>query len=211
VIALCAAVTAVCCWPLAVVAGTVEPAASRGPDRTAAPVGWPAAGCAVALCLGALATIRLGATPPLPVALATIAAGTALAISDLRARRLPDLLISPILLVWSVTAATAVALHLPDSLTALIRAILTGAAIAGAAVLLAVARSGIGAGDIKLAAILSAVTAWLGLHHLAVFVLAGVGLTLATALIALIGTRSLRATIPAGPALCAAAVIAYLT
>lgn len=209
-IVLCAAVTAVCCCPLAVVAGTVEPAATRGPDRAAAPVGWSAAGCAVALCLGALATIRLGATPPLPVALATIAAGTALAISDLRARRLPDLLMAPIFLVWSVTTAATVALHLPDALTALTRAILTGAAIAGAAVLLAVACSGIGAGDIKLAAVLSTTTAWLGLAHLGVFVLAAVGLTLATALIALIGTRSLRATIPAGPALCAGAVIAYL-
>lgn len=206
-----AVVTAVCCWPLTVHAATVTPTASPAPKRpplTATTLS--VAGAAAALCVAAVATARLGLVPPLPVALATIAAGTALTISDLRARRLPDWLIAPILIVWMATATATVVLRMPDALTALVRALIAAAAVSVAVLSLALIRSGFGLGDVKLSGVLAAVTAWAGIEHLIMLIAAFAGLSLIAATLTWARTRNLHTTIPAGPALCAAAVIAIL-
>ncbi|GIL32066.1 prepilin peptidase [Actinocatenispora comari] len=210
-IVVCAAITAACCLPLTVIASTVAPTASPASDGHGLRTIGMLTGCfAAALCLGATAAARLGLRPALPVTIATIAAGTALTVTDLRARRLPDLLIAPIPIVWAATAVATIATHTADATAAVLQAIITGATIAVLSLLLALARAGIGAGDIKLVAVLATVTAWSGLQHLAMFLTLAAGLALLPAVTKLIHTRNLRATIPAGPTLCAAAVIAQL-
>jgi len=209
-VALCAVAAAVGCWPMASTAAALTATGRvRLPPRWWRRTCWPVAiAITSAGVCGAVSYWRLGPTMALPPAGGLAAAAPALALCDLRLRRLPDLLIAPIVIVWAITACTACALGTPAAATALTRGVIAAAAVAAAGVAIAVLRPGLGGGDIKLSAALAAVTAWSGVSRLVGFGVLSAALLLFQALVAVAHRRGLRAAIPAGPALCLAALAA---
>ena len=87
--------------------------------------------------------------------------GVALAAIDIAVQRLPDLLTLPAYpILITLLAGAAIAGH---DFAALLRALLGGLALAGAYLLLALARPGqLGGGDIKLAGVAGLALGWLG-------------------------------------------------
>lgn len=109
---------------------------------------------------------------PVAVAYAALAVvGVALAVIDVRTHRLPNRLVLPAYPVLAVLLVLACLLGAPWSSL--------GRAAAGGALLFAFywvlwrAGGGLGGGDVKLAGVLGAATAWLGWEALAVGALAG--------------------------------------
>lgn len=162
-----------------------------------------------ALVLGSLAAV----TGWRPAALAFLVmglAGVMLAAVDLEHHRLPDRLIAPAALVSGV-ALTVDAL-VTDSWSSLLRGLLCAAvALAAFLVMALISPNGMGLGDVKLAALLSLHTGWLG-WQLAIFAILGgfaAGAVLALALV-VAGRATWRTAIPFGPALLGAAWLVVL-
>jgi leader peptidase (prepilin peptidase)/N-methyltransferase len=157
--------------------------------------------------LFALAAVRFGLSWALPAFLVLAAAGTWLAVVDLRTRLLPDRVVLPALGAGVVLlAAAALAGH---ELPALGRAV-AGAAVlfAGYLVLALIAPAGLGMGDVKLAALLGLHLAWLGWPVLVDGALAGFVVQAVLAAVLLATRRvALRGYVPFGPAMLAGAAL----
>jgi len=133
-----------------------------------------------------------------------------LAYIDAATRRLPDLLTGP---AFAGTAALLVAAAAAGGhWSALGRAVLGGAAFAAfCLVLLLISPSGMGAGDVKLAASLGTALAWLGWGALAAGALAGFVLGAGYGAALLVARRASRATqLPFGPFLIAGTFLVLL-
>jgi leader peptidase (prepilin peptidase)/N-methyltransferase len=160
---------------------------------------WVAVGAVAGAALG----WRLGVAVVLALWLVVLAVGVPLAAIDLGAHRLPDPLVLPAL---ALVAALALAIGLP-------RALLGGAILATVyAALALLPRSGLGFGDVKLAALLGAALAALGWPPLiwgtAIAFALGGGL----ALVLLTTGRARRDShLPFGPAMLAGAWLAALS
>lgn len=120
----------------------------------------------VAVLAAAWAVWAGGATWATPAVVVLAVAGAALGVIDARTHRLPDVIVYPTTAVVGallVLAATAGAITGASSWGTLGRAALGGAAHALFYLLMWwFARGGVGWGDVKLAAVLGAVTAWWG-------------------------------------------------
>ena len=145
------------------------------------------------------------ATPALVVA---ATAGAALWVIDARTHRLPDALTYPTTAV--VAALLALAALAGGTWDAALRALLGGLLLGGAYLLLhLVHRSGMGRGDVKLAALLGLVTAWYGWSTLVAAAVLPILLGGSVALALMASRRASRGTALAfGPYLLAGAAIA---
>ncbi|MCZ2836799.1 prepilin peptidase [Modestobacter sp. VKM Ac-2985] len=178
-------------------------------DRRARAVGAPWPELAGALCAAAV-TLRFGWTAQLPAWLWFVAVGLLLTVVDLREQLLPNRVLLPGLL--GGLALLTVAAGAGGDWPGLGRAVLAGGA--AFTVLLAMALispSGLGMGDVKLAALLGLYLGWLGWP----VVLAGVFLGFllqAVVGLALLATRRVgrRTGLPFGPALLTGALVAAL-
>jgi leader peptidase (prepilin peptidase)/N-methyltransferase len=204
-IALVAGATAVG----AVLGATVLPAWADRESRSAARSG-PRTRIAGALVTGVafgVLALRVGADAVLPAFLAVMAAGTAIAIVDLREKRIPNRML---LIAAPVVAALLMAGVLVRGEPERLLAVLAGAAAMFAFyfVLALIAPAAMGMGDVKLAALLGAalgaagLTAWLaGLF--AAYLIGGV-----VAVITLVAGRvGWRGSIPFGPWMVAGALV----
>lgn len=138
------------------------------------------------------------------------ALGVALAVIDLTVHRLPDRLVLPSYPVL-MTLLTVPALIQQDA-GQLMRALLAGAALAAAYLILALARPGqLGGGDIKLAGLAGLVMGWLGWQTLLMGAVLAFILS-ATVSVALLAARriTLRSHIAFGPYLLSGALLAIL-
>ena len=155
-----------------------------------------------------LAALRFGPSWELPAFLVLAAAGVPLTVIDLRHRLLPNLVIGPALGLGAVLLALAAAAQ--GEWDALLRAA-TGAVVL-CAVFLALALispSGMGMGDVKLAALLGLYLAWLGWGAVLVGAFAGFVVQAVLALALLVVRRiGLREHLPFGPAMLLGAVLA---
>jgi leader peptidase (prepilin peptidase)/N-methyltransferase len=173
------------------------------PHRAVLVAAHAAVVCAVA--------VRLRCQPAwLPAFLAAASGGTALAIIDLRAHRLPDRITLP---AYPLLAALlAVAAAVDGDAGRWLRAA-AAAAVVGLAFLLlwALPASGLGLGDVKLAGLLGLVLGWLGWPALAAGLFAGVLLGGVVALVLLAARRAERGTpIAYGPFLLAGGLLVLL-
>jgi leader peptidase (prepilin peptidase) / N-methyltransferase len=175
------------------------------PLRPATRIPWPellTAGLAV------LTTLRLGGSWALPAFLALCAAGVLLALIDLRHRLLPDRVVLPALGAGALLFLLAAAVE--GEWGALARA------GAGAAVLFAVflvlallAPSGLGMGDVKLAAVLGLPLGWVGWEALVLGAAAGFVVQAVAALVLLAARRvGRKGELPFGPAMLLGAALA---
>ena len=168
-----------------------------------------AVGCATAVLLGALAA-RVHPGLVLAAACWLAACAVPLAFVDAAVRRLPDRL------TVTAYAGTAALLLLAAAVTgpwsALPRAALGGLALAGFyLLLLLISPSGMGLGDVKLAASLGTLLAWFGWRVLIGGGFAGFLLAALYALLLLLAGRAGRKQhIPFGPFMIAGAVLAVL-
>lgn len=157
-----------------------------------------------AVVLGSLAT-AIGSRPAVLAFLGMGLLGVILAVIDLEHHRLPDRL--------TVTGAlsSGIALSLDAAVTGSWSSLLRGLLCAAVAflvflVMALISPSGMGFGDVKLAALLSLHTGWLGWQVAILAVLGGFAVGALAALIMLITRRAtLRTAIPFGPALLLAA------
>ncbi len=160
--------------------------------------------------LFAVLAVRFGADAVLPAYLYLAAVGVALALIDLDVRRLPDVIVLP---SYVVTAALlGLASLLGSDSGELLRAGLGAAAMYAVYFALAFAYpAGMGFGDVKLAGVLGAYTAWLGWGAWAVglfsgFLLGGlwgIGLVLA-------GRGGRKSKVPFGPFMLLGVLLAVL-
>lgn len=186
---------------LVVIAGSALACVALARARAPAPVSVPAV-IAVAAALAAVASWRWlgGEWPPwwLPVPLALAASAVPLAAADLRHRRLPDVLTLPLYPV--VATALSVAALAGPGFGLLVRAFAVAVVFGGLHLLIhALARSSLGAGDVKLAGSLGAV---LGAVSWSAMVVGAVLAAFVTAALAV--ARRWRRGVPHGPGLLAA-------
>lgn len=162
-----------------------------------------------AVVISALVYARIGWTAPLPAACCLCAAGPPLAASDLTAHRLPDKLTLPVIALTAVLLS--VASWQLDDFAPLGRAAIGAAAAAAFFLALALVTGQVGGGDVKLAALVAMLPAWLGWEHLVLGLLAGLLLAALTALV-LITTRRLSRhdPLPLGPFLLAGVLLGVL-
>jgi leader peptidase (prepilin peptidase)/N-methyltransferase len=190
-------------------AGHLAPGGGPG-ARAAEPsrgLGWRAGLAGLTGALFAVMTLRFGASPLLPAACYLAAAGVALAVVDLRERRLPDRLTLPSYPVALVLLGGG-GLLLPRAAGHLAGALAGLTAAAAFFLLLALVRPGdIGWGDVKLSGLLGFYLGWFGAGALlagllGAFVLAaftGLGLIAA-------GRATRKSQLPFGPFMIAAAL-----
>lgn len=162
---------------------------------------------ATAAAAGSVVGARLGLEPALAAYLLLAAVSAVLVGIDIRLHRLPDRL------TLSSTAAGLVLLALAAAAdgawTSYGRAVLGGLAYLGTyVVLFLVARSGLGAGDVKLAGLLGLHLGWLGWPTLVLGAIVGV-LVGGLVSLALLVTRraTMQTRVPFGPAMIAGAVL----
>ncbi len=165
------------------------------------------AACAVAS--SALVYARIGWTPPLPAACCLCAAGPPLAASDLAGHRLPDRLTLPAIAVTAVLLSAA-SWHL-DDFAALGRAAVAAVAAAAFFLALALITGQVGGGDVKLAALVGMLPAWLGWDRLVLGLVTGLLLAAITAGVLMAARRlSRHDPLPLGPFLLAGALVGVL-
>lgn len=157
-----------------------------------------------------LVGLRFGWSPDLPAWVWFAAVGLLLAVIDLREQLLPNRVLLPGTVVTAALLALAAALD--DGWPDLLRALLAGAA--AFVVLLAMALlapSGLGMGDVKLAALLGLVLGWFGWPAVLLGFFLGFALQAVLGL-ALLATRRAgrRTELPFGPALLTGALLAVL-
>ncbi|MFJ4107676.1 prepilin peptidase [Oerskovia enterophila] len=155
-------------------------------------------------------TVHVGHPPAsLPATAFLAALGSALAVIDVRTHRLPNALVLPAYPVLAVLLGAASLLGPDDGSP--VRALAGGLVLYGAYFLLALAPSGLGFGDVKLAGLLGAYLAWFGWSELVVgasaaFLLGGL------AAVVLLATRRAgrRTLIPFGPFMLTGAALGAL-
>ncbi|MDQ3734333.1 MAG: A24 family peptidase [Actinomycetota bacterium] len=153
-----------------------------------------------AVVLGTVAVV-IGWRPALLGFLVMGMNGLMLAAVDLEHHRLPDRLIAPGAVVSGAALLFDAVLlgSWPSLMSALLCAVAAGGLLLAMAL---ISPSGMGLGDVKLAALLSLHTGWLGWQLAALAVLAGFAVGAAAALLLLALRRAtLRSPIPFGPAL----------
>jgi leader peptidase (prepilin peptidase) / N-methyltransferase len=212
----------------AVVLGVVGLAVGTAVDRAAARYPWPARpGLAQVLGPGPRAVrppvlelvsaavfvllgLRFGWSPELPAWMCFAALALVLGVIDLRQKLLPNRLLLP---GTAVTAALlTLAAALDDAWPDLLRALLGGGV--SFAVLLVMALlvpTGLGMGDVKLAALLGLVLGWLGWEAVLLGFFLGFVLQAVLGLVLLATRRAGRSTeLPFGPALLTGTLLAVL-
>ena len=201
-----------------VVGGLVNRAAGRFPWPASVPVRdlvRPGAAAVrpplvevAAAVLFALVGLRFGLSWTLPAFLFLAGAGVLLAVVDLGHRLLPNRVVLPSLAAGAVLLLVAAAGQ--SAWTSLARAAL-GAAVLflGYLALALISPSGLGMGDVKLAALLGLHLGWLGWGAVVVGAVAGFLVQAVLALVLLaVGRIGLRGELPFGPAMLAGAALA---
>ncbi|WP_369133085.1 A24 family peptidase [Modestobacter sp. I12A-02662] len=155
-----------------------------------------------------LVVLRFGASAELPAFLVLATAAVLLAVVDARHRLLPDRVVLPALAAGAVLLTLAAAAT--GEWTALLRALLGAAAMfAGFLVLAVLSPSGLGMGDVKLAAVLGLHLGWLGWDAVLVGAVAGFVVQAGGALVLLALRRVRRdSDLPFGPAMLVGAAVA---
>jgi len=197
------------------------PPGEAQPSRTLAPsprTPAPSPRTPPALAVGCVTAVLLGAVAArVPPGLVLAAAGwlilcaVPLAFVDVAVHRLPDRLTAP---AYAGTGALLVlAAAVSGHWSPLLRAALGGLALAGFYLLLVlISPSGMGLGDVKLAASLGTLLAWFGWRVLIAGAFAGFLLGgLAGVAVVLSGRATRKQPIPFGPFMIAGAVLALLT
>jgi len=166
----------------------------------AAAVRSPVLEVATAALLAAT-VLSLGLSSALPAFLLLAMAAVLLTVIDLRHRLLPDRIVLPTLVLG--TALLAIAALADGAWTALLRAVLGAAALFAVYLVLAViSPSGLGMGDVKLAAVLGLFLGWLGWGAVLVGAVAGFVVQAVLALVLLALGRVRRdSDLPFGPAM----------
>ncbi len=150
--------------------GPARCAGCRGGERDYGMGPVPAAALSALVCAGLAAAV--GARPELAVWLLLVPLGLLLTAVDLAVNRLPDVLTLP--MAGGVAALLGAAALLPHSAGSWPRALLGGAVLGGAyLVLFLISPSGMGFGDVKLALTLGVALGWYGWDVLFVGALAG--------------------------------------
>ncbi len=203
----------------AVVLGVVGVAVGTAVNRSAARYPWPSppsvAGllgsgpravrppvlAVVSAALFAAVGLCFGWSPDLPALAWFVGIGLLLAVIDLREKLLPNRILLPATVVAAglLTLAAALDGSWPD----LVRALLAGAASFAVLLVMALlAPTGLGMGDVKLAALLGLVLGWFGWSAVLLGFFLGFVLQAALGLALLAGRRAGRSTeLPFGPAL----------
>jgi leader peptidase (prepilin peptidase)/N-methyltransferase len=162
----------------------------------------------VTAALFVLVVVGWGVSWQVPAFLLLAGAGVLLAVIDLQHRLLPNRVVLPTLVAGAVLLLVPAATE--DAWSALLRAAL-GAALLFAAflVLAVVSPSGLGMGDVKLAAVLGLFLGWLGWGVVLLGAVAGFVVQAVVALVLLALRRVRRdADLPFGPAMLAGAALA---
>jgi leader peptidase (prepilin peptidase)/N-methyltransferase len=180
--------------------------------RLPRPLGWRiriAAGISAA-ALFALVTLAFGLSPDLPAYLVLAAASVVLSIVDLVERRLPNVVILPTAAALALLLLLAAAAG--DAWGAALGACLGAAALFGVYLVLAlISPSGIGMGDVKLAAVIGLGLGYLGWNTWLVGLVAGFLVGSVVSLVALALRKvTLRGSLPFGPSMLAGAFVAIL-
>ena len=181
---------------------------ARFPDRTSGrPVRPPYIEVATAL-LFVLAALRFGLSAQLPAFLFLAAVGMLLGIIDLQHRLLPNRIVVPAI---GIAATLLIMAAIPEQAwPALLRAALGAVVLFAVFLVLAlIAPSGLGMGDVKLAALIGLYLGWIGWNAVVIGAAGGFVVQAAVAL-SLLATRriGLRGELPFGPAMLLGAVLA---
>ncbi|SDE92725.1 leader peptidase (prepilin peptidase) / N-methyltransferase [Blastococcus fimeti] len=212
----------------AVVLGVVGIAVGTAVNRSAARYPWPSLPSLhgllgpgpravrppvleiVAAVLFAAVGLRFGWSPDLPAWVWFVAVGLLLAVIDLREKLLPNRILLPATVVAAGLLTLAAALD--DTWPDLLRALLAGAvAFAVLLVMALLAPTGLGMGDVKLAALLGLVLGWFGWSAVVLGFLLGFVLQAVVGLALLAVRRAGRRTeLPFGPALLTGTLAAVL-
>jgi leader peptidase (prepilin peptidase)/N-methyltransferase len=162
------------------------------------------AATATAAC--ALVILRIGWTPALPADCCLATAAAPLAVTDLTEHRLPNRITYPsIAAIMILLSVAAWQHHQPQ---ALLRAIAAAAVSVCFFLIIALVTDGLGAGDIKLAALSGLPLGWAGWNHLALATVTGLTLAaLYAAALLLTHQAGPRDQIPLGPFLLTGALL----
>ena len=160
-------------------------------------------GCVLATVLA----IRVGATALIPAYALFGLAGSAIAVYDLRRRKVPNWMLMPI--SFSVTLLLVVAAAVDDRWGSMFRGVCAAAVVTFAFGALAVVfRRGLGFGDVKLAGLIGLVTGFISWHTVWLgIVLAFFGAAVVAAIL-LVRRASQRTTIPFAPFMVLGAAVA---
>lgn len=193
------------------------PVLARAAQRVPGVAGGPARGALTSVlagtAFGALAA-RLMPQPDtryaLPAFLALAAAGVVLAVVDLDTHRLPDAVTLPAYPVIALLLAGAsVAVGSADGLARAVGGALASVVLYG--VLCAIAPTGLGFGDVKLAGVLGLALGWLSWSTLVIGVVLGFAFGAAASLALVAAHRaSMTTRVPFGPAMLAGALTAVV-
>jgi leader peptidase (prepilin peptidase)/N-methyltransferase len=155
-----------------------------------------------------LVSLRFGASWELPAFLYLAGVAVLLAVIDLRHHLLPDRVVLPSLGIAVVLLAGAAAAHGDGA--ALLRAVVAAVVLFVVFLVLAlIAPSGLGFGDVKLAALLGLYLGWLGWNAVLLGAAAGFVVQALLSLVLLAARRiSLRGELPFGPAMLLGAALA---
>lgn len=212
----------------AVVLGVVGIAVGTAVNRSAARYPWPSPPSipallgpgpravrppvleVVAAALLAAVGLCFGWSPDLPAWAWFVATGLLLAVIDLREKLLPNRVLLPATVVTAGLLTLAAALD--DTWPDLLRALEAGAASFAVLLVMALlAPTGLGMGDVKLAALLGLVLGWFGWSAVLLGFLLGFLLQAVVGLALLAARRAGRSTeLPFGPALLTGALAAVL-
>lgn len=155
-----------------------------------------------------LATLRFGLSAQLPAFLCLAAAAVLLAVIDLRHHLLPDRVVLPSLGIATLLLTLAAAAD--GHWAALLRAVVAAAVLFLVFLILAlIDPSGLGFGDVKLAALVGLSLGWLGWGAVLLGAVAGFVVQALLALVLLAARRvELRGELPFGPAMMLGAALA---
>jgi leader peptidase (prepilin peptidase) / N-methyltransferase len=158
--------------------------------------------------LFALAALRFGLVWALPAFLFLATAGVLLAVIDLQHRLLPNRVVLPSIAIGAVLLLVAALAE--QERDALLRAVLGAVVLFAVFLVLAlISPSGLGMGDVKLAALLGLHLGWIGWGAVVIGGAAGFVIQALLALVLLAGRRiRLRGELPFGPAMLLGALVA---